>query len=53
MDGDFWFRAVGMVAFCGALFVVPIVTLMRDDRRAKRLESDRFEDTSPVVEHSV
>jgi hypothetical protein len=40
MDGDFWLRTAGMLAFVTVLFVYPVVSLYRDDRRAAREPAD-------------
>ena len=40
MDGDFWFRTAGMLAFMMVLFVYPMLSLYRDGRRADREQAD-------------
>jgi hypothetical protein len=40
MDGDFWLRTAGMLAFVTVLFVYPVVSLYRDDRRRSREQAD-------------
>lgn len=51
MDGEFWLRAVGLLVFCGVLFVVPVVTLMRDDRLGRN-ESDPDSSQWTTEQHS-
>lgn len=36
MDGDFWFRTAGLLALIVGLFVFPVVTLWRDERKQSR-----------------
>lgn len=50
MDGDFWLRMAGLLALVLGLFVFPVVTLWRDERKATR---ERLEHEERQNRHAV